>query len=162
MKKNNLLYVFGILIPVLLVFKITSCALKDDDKVIPDCTKAIEIDPNLANTYYFRGKGYLLKGQYDRAISYFNKAIKINTMLYEAYHGRGLAYQKQSQYDLAIGDYCKAIQLDPNLVIAYNNRGSAYNWLGEKSCACEDWQKACNLGNCTALFFYKEESICKQ
>jgi tetratricopeptide (TPR) repeat protein len=48
------------------------------DKAISDYTKAIELNPKHADTYYSRGLAYNKMGQYDKAISDYTKAIELN------------------------------------------------------------------------------------
>jgi tetratricopeptide (TPR) repeat protein len=46
------------------------------DQAISDYTKALEIDPNLADAYHNRGVVYGRENQPDQAISDFTEAIK--------------------------------------------------------------------------------------
>jgi tetratricopeptide (TPR) repeat protein len=50
----------------------------DYDKAIADLTKAIEIDPKYANSYYTRGIAWEKKGNSNRAIVDYSKATEIN------------------------------------------------------------------------------------
>ena len=131
------------------------------DQAISDYSKAIEINPRLADAYYNRGNSYDDKGQYDQAISDYSKAIEINSEIAEAYINRGNAYSKKSQYDKAISDYSKAIEINPKYADAYINRGIAHNSLGNYNSACDDWLKACKLGNCDGLNWAKQEGVCQ-
>jgi len=84
--------------------------------------KAIELDPNLADAYYYRGR---LKYDYERK--------KIN--------------EKPEEIDFsdAIYDFTKAIELDPNIGNAYYYRANAKGELGDMDGGCSDWRKAANL-----------------
>jgi len=54
--------------------------LNEFDKVVDDCTKAIELDPGYSSSYYYRAKVYLKKlDKKDLAISDFNKVIALDT-----------------------------------------------------------------------------------
>ncbi|MFM6519159.1 MAG: tetratricopeptide repeat protein, partial [Microcystis panniformis] len=59
---------------------------------LSDYSKAIEINPNLAQAYYNRGLLYYNQQKYDLALSDYNKAIEINPNLAQAYLGRGVLY----------------------------------------------------------------------
>lgn len=54
--------------------------LNQFDKVVADCTKAIEYDPTYSSSYYYRGKVYLKKKDNKQlAINDFNKVIALDT-----------------------------------------------------------------------------------
>jgi len=50
------------------------------DQAMSDLTKALEINPRLADAYFNRGDVYLTKGQHNQAISDFNKVLEINPL----------------------------------------------------------------------------------
>jgi len=100
--------------------------LKQYEKAIADYNKVIELAPNYANAYNYRGLAYYLLEQYEKAIADYNKAIELAPNYAYAYNNRGIAYYALEQYERAIEDYNKAIDLDPNFTIAYDNRGLAY------------------------------------
>ncbi|MBI5892312.1 MAG: tetratricopeptide repeat protein [Deltaproteobacteria bacterium] len=105
---------------------------KEYDSAIEAYTKAIALNPNLAQAYSNRGVAYAYKGQYDRAIEDYNKAIALDPNF-------------KGQHDRAIEDLNKAIALDPNVAGAYNNRGLAYALSGNMGRAIEDYNKAIAL-----------------
>ncbi len=101
------------------------------DEAINEYTKAIEISPNSATAYSWRGFCYYNKTQYDFAIDDFTSAINLkDTSLDQDYNLRGLSYSAKGDYYSAISDFTKAIEINPNPLI-YNNRGLAYN--GQKN-----------------------------
>jgi tetratricopeptide (TPR) repeat protein len=54
--------------------------LNEFDKVVADCSKAIELDPDYAASYYYRGKVYLKKmNDKQSALNDFNKVIQLDT-----------------------------------------------------------------------------------
>jgi tetratricopeptide (TPR) repeat protein len=78
------------------------------DLAISDLTKALEINPNLAEAYDNRGNAYYLKDQLDQAISDYTKAIKIDPGHAEAYFNRGVAYYFKKEYHKSWEDIRKA------------------------------------------------------
>jgi len=93
-----------------------------------------------------RGSAYLIRGEYDKAISEFNKALEINPRDSETYRNRGSAYMNKGHYDQAISDFTKALEINPKDAVAYNNRGRAYYFKGNYERSWEDFDKAEDLG----------------
>ncbi len=106
----------------------------------------VQTELNDAKAYFNGGNAYLVKGQYDQAISDYTKALEINPRYALAYYNRGIAYKNKAQYDQAISDYTKALEINPRLAQAYNNRGVAYFFKGQYDKAWEDVYKAQDLG----------------
>ena len=88
------------------------------DEAIIEYSKAIELDPEFAPSYYCRGLAYHGKGDLDRAIADFDKAINLNPEFALAYFCRGFAYVIKGEVTKAVSDYEKVIELsdDPALV----------------------------------------------
>jgi len=119
--------------------------LKKDDLAIKSYTKAIELNPNDADTYYNRGNSYYDLKDYSSAIKDYTKAIELNTNYVYAYYNRGLSYYKLKKYDLAIKNYTKAIELNSNYADAYFGRGYSYNKIKNYELSIKDYKKAIEL-----------------
>jgi tetratricopeptide (TPR) repeat protein len=70
--------------------------------------------------------GFVISGEYEKAIECFDKVIELDPNSTYAYNNRGIAYSDLKQYERAIEDYNKTIELDPNSASAYYNRGNTY------------------------------------
>lgn len=108
-------------------------------------TRAIELNPKNAKSYYKRGAVYGRLEDYRRAIRDFDRAIELNPKLEEVYTDRGVAYGMLGDYRQAIREYGKAIELNPRDTRAYVNRGIAYAQLGSHRQAIKDYDKAIEL-----------------
>ena len=115
------------------------------DQAITEFTKAIKLEPKLAEVYYNRGVAYGEKGQDNQAISDYTKAIELNPKFAWAYYNRGNAYEEKGHYDQAISDYTKAIELNPRDADVYNNRGLVYVEKGQHDQAIADYTRAIEL-----------------
>ena len=117
---------------------------------IGEYTKAIGVNPNYKNAYFFRGYSYEKIDQDQNAINDYNKAIQLGIWFQDpddawAYLNRGISYEKLGQYQNAINDYTKAIQLDLGYANAYNNRGNSYHGLGQYTAAINDYTEAIKI-----------------
>jgi len=130
---------------------------------VEEFTKAIEIDPKYAVSYYSRGTIYNKIGEYDKAISNFTKVIKLSPKYDGAYSNRAISYHKKGLVDRAIRDYSKAIKMDPKDAQSYSSRGVAYFVnLRKKSKGCADFYKGCELGSCRNYIAAREGGDCRE
>jgi tetratricopeptide (TPR) repeat protein len=88
------------------------------DEAIEEFTKAIELNPNMANAYFNRGNSYGKLGQFERAIQDYDEVISLNPQDASAYINRGNCYDKLGQLEQAIKNFDEAIRLDPDHAVA--------------------------------------------
>jgi tetratricopeptide (TPR) repeat protein len=115
-------------------------------EALVDFDKAIQINPQVALAYVFRGSVYGLLSEFTNAFADFNKAIQLDPNLAIAYFQRGAMYGARGETDNVITDFDKAIELDPSLFLAYYYRGLIYDKLGKTEKAKLDFAKAKELG----------------
>lgn len=97
------------------------------DKAVEYYNKALELRPDLLETYFNRGLAYTRKQNYDKAIEDLSKVIELNPNLAEAYYTRGLVYEYKQDYDKAIENYARALDVDPNYSKAQSQKEVAKN-----------------------------------
>ncbi len=79
-----------------------------------DCyNMALELRPDLLETYFNRGLAYTRLERYEKAREDLTKVIELNPKLAEAFYTRGLVWEYEQRYDEAIADYEKALEIDP-------------------------------------------------
>ncbi len=100
--------------------------------------EAIDIDSNVAQTYFLRGLAKGENEQHEDAIADFDKAIKINPDSAESYHWRGIAKFQLRQHEDAITDFDKAININPNNAESYHWRGVSRYIFGQYQDGYED------------------------
>jgi tetratricopeptide (TPR) repeat protein len=122
-------------------------------------SRAIELNPKLANAYNNRGVAYYHLGNHQQAIRDYDKAIELNPKGANAYNNRGAAYNRLGNYQQAIRDFDKAIELNPKGALAYVNRGAAYGMFGKPELAINDWKIAARLGDKDTQDFLRKEGI---
>lgn len=76
--------------------------------------KAIKLNPQYMEAYFYRGNVYDELGDYEKAIVNYNRAIKLNPIYTDAYLYRGLAYNNLGKLNKAIADMKKAAKLGDN------------------------------------------------
>jgi len=114
--------------------------------VIRAFNEAIELNPQNAKAYYYRGIAYGNLGDDQQEIINYDKAIELNPKYADAYGSRGMTYANLGNYQQAINDYSKVISLNPHDEKAYYYRGIAYEKIGNHQRANEDFKYAAGLG----------------
>lgn len=114
-------------------------------EAISNFNKAIELNPDCLDAYYYRGNLFYDSKEYEKAIADFNKVIELNPVLEEPYNNRGTSFHALKNYEKAIADFNKAIELNPQSVQAYNNRGSSFSDLNKYEKAIADYNKVIML-----------------
>lgn len=100
------------------------------DKAIEHYDKALELKPDLLETYFNRGLAYTRKQYYDKALEDLNKVISLNPNLAEAYYTRGLVYEYKQELSKAVADYDRALQVDPSYSRAKTQKDVAKSKMG--------------------------------
>ena len=135
-------------------------------------TKALQLNPNLAEAYEKRAIHYYLQRRFEKAIQDYTRVIELKPHRVNAYQMRGLAYLKKGHseglmaqidplasslsnspgpesselLERAIDDFSRAIELDPQLAGAYSYRAEAFHLKGLTDEAIRDSTKAIELG----------------
>ena len=100
-----------------------------------------------------RGRAWLLKYDYDRAIKDLDEAIRLDPTYAYLFECRGSCWGAKKDFNKAIQDYTEAIRLNPNNPFAFENRG--FSWLakGEYDNAIRDFDEAIRLDPNYALAY---------
>lgn len=103
------------------------------DRAMPDCNKAIALDPGNDHAHNTRGAIFHLTGKYDQAIAEYSRAIQLNATTVDPFHNRGMSYAAKGDYDTAIADYNAALKINPNDALALYERGIAKQKKGDQA-----------------------------
>jgi tetratricopeptide (TPR) repeat protein len=123
-------------------------ALRDYGLATLDYTRAAELDPASAGSYFLRiGDMYNGASNYDLAITYYSRAIEADPTNASYYLSRANVYDQYPSIDrmLAFADYSRAIELNRTPVDAYVRRGDIYYAYKEYEHAIEDYTRAIEL-----------------
>jgi len=112
------------------------------NKAISDYSKAIELDPSIADYWINRGIAKEKLKNWTGAYDDYTRAIRMADKMEQAWlHRANLLYQR-GKYSEAIKDYDVALILNPYYGTAFYNRGLAEYRLGQSGKACLDLKSA--------------------
>ncbi len=111
---------------------------EDYEKALENYTKALRLDPNIAQIYNNRGLIYYHMRDFPMAEGNFDRAIELDPKLCMAYNNKAIIYYERRLYDQAISYFNKVIELDPSLEQAYYNRAFSYHRIGKTQKCIDD------------------------
>jgi len=118
----------------------------DLDKAIMNFTKAIELKPQLAEAFYFRGLAEKGTGELGKAISDFSKVIDFQgEYVIDAYYERGIIESNQGNNKQAIADLTKAIEMNPRHAKALTIRANIWGKEGDEYRALADYSESIKI-----------------
>jgi tetratricopeptide (TPR) repeat protein len=83
----------------------------DFDNAIADLNESIRLNRQMSDAFYWQGKSYNAKGQFQMAIPDFTEAIRLDPE-HDDYTDRAFAYIGLGEYDTAIADCTEAIRAE--------------------------------------------------
>lgn len=104
-------------------------ARKEFDTAIQKLKKCIEIDPQFADAYSYRGglpEVYKAKKDLNSAVQFFSELVQADPNNACAYYGLARTYIRKYNWQKALKLITKAIELDPELTLAYHAMIFAY------------------------------------
>ena len=116
---------------------------------IDDYDAAINLKPDFASAYYFRGTVKRSLGQYKEAIEDYDTAIDLKNDFAFAHYFRGTIRSDLGEHFIAIQDYNRAIDAKPDYAFAYLRRGVANYLLDRNWAAKKDWDIALEIAEQT-------------
>ena len=129
--------------------------LGDIGRAIRTFSEAIEINPELSESYYRRGICFHHLGENKMAIADFVQAANMSLGDPRANLWEGFTYAKMGDYHQALRAYSDAIAASDRYTPAYVNRGLAYMMLGEYEKAVNDFNEAIRLEPAVAEHYFK-------
>ncbi len=101
------------------------------DQAFLELSRAVQINPSLAEARTNLGNIYLRKGQPQQAIREYQEALRILPNDSKTLSNLGNAYMHQNQFQQAQVYYLKALDLDPDFADAHRNLSQAYFRQGQ-------------------------------
>ncbi len=117
------------------------------DQALAEYDAALAVDPNNAETLYYRGIALVKKGAYDDALAALERSIQLDPTRLEAYLDVNWILVKRGEWDRNIAHWDGLIALQPDNAQAYYERGGSYFHKGDRQSALRDADTACRLGH---------------
>jgi tetratricopeptide (TPR) repeat protein len=116
--------------------------------------RAIEINPNDSDAWYYRGDTLADLGKHEEAIASFNRAIEIQPDHYEVWISRGLVLAILGRFNEVIDSYDRAIEIKADDPDAWYYRGCTLVDLGRYEKALESYNRAIEIKPDDPEFWY--------
>ena len=110
---------------------------EDYEKAVEFYEKAVSIDPEYSNAYFFLANSYDELGEKGQAIKNYKKVIELEPQNFWAYNNLGSIYEEIGQYNLALGMFKRSLEIWPNHYKALFNIGVVMNKIGYREKAIE-------------------------
>ncbi len=104
-----------------------------------DYLKAIELNPNIPETYNNLGALYIDMGRYSQAVYQLTDAIIRKPNYFTALMNRAIAYSKMGRSADALADFNSAFKIRQDEPLLFLNRGLTYFSLGKYELAADDY-----------------------
>jgi len=101
-------------------------------------TDAINLNPQSAQAYYWRGIAYSSLKEPDKAIEDLTEAITLEPQQADFFLSRGTLYANKNDHTRAIEDFDHALKLNPMLTAARTNRDFSVSEIARQKKAAED------------------------
>jgi tetratricopeptide (TPR) repeat protein len=114
-------------------------------KAILAFNRAIQLDSNYVDAYYYRAWSKQVDGDNQGALIDYTKVIAFRPKHVDAFYFRGMVKGMLNDAQGAIADFSTAITLNPNYGEAYFNRAMVRFNLKQLEEGCKDMNKALTL-----------------
>lgn len=115
-------------------------------KAIEELSRAIELEPQNAEAYFWRARAFIRLGQFNNAIADLKEVVDLNPRYSPAYDNLGWLLMRRDKYDESLIYLNKSIELKPNNGWTHFMRSRIYFKMGELQKALENAKTACKLG----------------
>lgn len=132
----------------------TLTQLKQYDRAIQVCERAVQIDVKNVTAHVCLGLARTDQGLIPKALEDFERALQWNTASAEAYIGRGYLHKRTGNFDSAIADFKKALDIDRRSADAQRHLISVYTDKGELDKALLAFEEANNINRNDPWNFY--------
>ena len=109
--------------------------------------RALELNPNLANTHHWFGLFLSWEARHPEAISHLRRAVELDPLNLQYHSNLGQILANAGQDDAALEQLKKTLEMDPNFAYAHVELRNIYRDLGKYDLSLEEWKKYAALDN---------------
>lgn len=117
----------------------------DEAGAIEDFTRALEIDPSIANAWRWRGHCLNKIAFYEDALSDYDRALAIEPLDSWTHYAHAMSLHNLRRYDAALVGYTRSLEIDPQRVKAWDWRGFTRTLTGDFKGAAGDFRRSIEL-----------------
>ena len=128
----------------------------DLNAALASINRSIELEPKMAESYFYRGNIYYGQENYAAALMDYLKAVEINPKYSEAYYNIGVIYNTTNKFQESIEPLTKAISIIPNEYM-YQTRASSFFKLRRLQEAVDDYSKAIAINPKAGQAYFNRE-----
>src|SRR5215831_5633068 len=107
--------------------------------------RAIELDPNNARAYQWKGSGLMMIGRYDESLASFDRAIEIEPTLADIRNNRAACLVAAGKTEAAIEELKETMEIDPEFVWAHSHLSFIYRMKGDHAASVEERARAAEM-----------------
>ena len=112
------------------------------EQALASYDRALELDPQDANTWGNRGIALANLGRYEEAVASYDRSLELDPQDANAWGNRGNSLGDLGRYEEALASYDRSLELDPQKMNAWYNRGIALADLGRYEEALASYDRA--------------------
>jgi superkiller protein 3 len=116
--------------------------LADTTNGIPLLEKAVELDPENTDSWFYLGTAYVLIEDKEKAYYAFQKALDVNPLNDAAWYFLGMMAETLGDIDEALECFEEALSINPDNPLVHQSKGVLFSVRGEHEKALESLSKA--------------------
>lgn len=116
--------------------------LADTTNGLPLLEKAVELDPENGDSWFYLGTAYILIDDKERAYDAFQRALDINPLNDAAWYFLGMMAESLGNIDEALECFDEALLINPQNPLVHQSKGVLFSIRGEDDKALESLSKA--------------------
>jgi tetratricopeptide (TPR) repeat protein len=120
---------------------------EDLNQAIEDYSLSLMFNPDIHETYYWRGVAHYRLRHHEEALVDFEKSIELNPSHFDSYRMIDYTLLQNKEWDRIISYWNTFLELEPEHAEAYLERSGTYYHKKDFARSLKDLKQACDLGS---------------